>query len=670
MKLKKHIALLAIFFLVTSVGSPAVLASFSDIDSSHDNYDAIRYMQAENIVAGYSDGTFKPDQTINRAEFTKIIMGAIGKEAANGSGCFTDVKNEWFAPYVCGAKSLNIIGGYADGTFKPGKEINFAEAAKIIAKAFGLSSGTDPVWYKPFVSALGEKSAIPTSIGSFSKNVTRGEMAEMIYRLKGNVDTKTSVSYRTLAGEPLPTTLQITSIGASSAMPMTLLTITGTGFDTNSDIKVRFSDGKDFKVDVPSAELTYQSLKVAVPPMFAEGELTSGQVSVQLVETKGEGTMLSNAEPLQIQELPTPKGAAGVATYDLLSGAVSEADTLLSGIKGTSLDTSEIAQSLQTQKNSLETLATDVKLVMNDSSKTFELGTYDGNKIVIGSKDLKKVDRMIMGMLMAQGGETASVSFLDRILGVNPAFAVESAECMAKEAKSLSDQLGTEGEPDVALSTGYYGGATKSINCKTAESFKTGFLLVGGDVALTLGFLVAIGGWPAAAVVYPAALMVYLTLAGGMGMIGVGGALGQGTEGAKQLVLNGVQMVEDQLRDIIVGKVLDKIGEKASAVYDMITGSISLYDAFHEARNEIEGCVEPRTDTLEKCSDACDAQSQSNQTTYGDCQTSCKSTWFSVDLLKWSDCSNVCIGVWQKGLSGVSDCNAACQDAYNKSKCK
>jgi hypothetical protein len=64
-------------------------AFFSDVSSGHVNYDAIKYVQDNGIVSGYQDGTFKPDKTINRAEFTKIIVAARFPTAAIDS-CIAD----------------------------------------------------------------------------------------------------------------------------------------------------------------------------------------------------------------------------------------------------------------------------------------------------------------------------------------------------------------------------------------------------------------------------------------------------------------------------------------------------------------------------------------------------------------------------------------------------
>lgn len=186
-KITIGIATLAVFALFVSV----TFASFLDVSTYHTYYDAITYVQDEGIVDGYDDGTYKPDQTINRAEFTKIIVNSQYDEdqielCALQDHVFSDFDhNEWFTPYVCIAKQNGIIDGYPDGTFQPANTINFAEAAKIIVNGFQYDADedTDP-WYQGYVDVLEDNNAVPDSITAMDQEVTRGEMAEIIYRLE------------------------------------------------------------------------------------------------------------------------------------------------------------------------------------------------------------------------------------------------------------------------------------------------------------------------------------------------------------------------------------------------------------------------------------------------------------------------------------------------------
>ncbi|MBN1494911.1 S-layer homology domain-containing protein [Candidatus Peregrinibacteria bacterium] len=173
--------------------------AFPDVYSSHPNFDAINYVEAEGIVEGYEDGTYKPDNTINRAEFTKILIESKYEDTQIDNCAFNEqfpdvALTAWYAKYVCMARNEGIVDGYADGTFKPGSLINFAEASKIIVNTYEYPTGTSEIWYRPFVEVLQDKKAIPTSIASVNEDITRGEMAEMIYRLMENITNKASAN--------------------------------------------------------------------------------------------------------------------------------------------------------------------------------------------------------------------------------------------------------------------------------------------------------------------------------------------------------------------------------------------------------------------------------------------------------------------------------------------
>jgi hypothetical protein len=205
---------LGMLLLSSSAFAMEPLKPFSDVPSGSEYYDAISYLQTEGIVDGYADGTFKPYQTINRAEFTKIIVETSGySPSTDPSGydiyslqglTFTDLEDgAWYNPYLREAKKQGFIDGYPDGTFKPATEINFVEATKIIVTSTGgdfAGAGYPPEdWYHKYVNILDGNNGIPTTINSFDQKITRGEMAEMLYRLKTNETSKPSSSYDELA---------------------------------------------------------------------------------------------------------------------------------------------------------------------------------------------------------------------------------------------------------------------------------------------------------------------------------------------------------------------------------------------------------------------------------------------------------------------------------------
>lgn len=175
---------------------------FSDLSEENENYSAVKYLYEKKVVKGYDDGSFKAYKTINRAEFLKILM-ELSEYEVSGENCFSDVSDQWFAPYICTAAELGLVKGYDDGTFRPAKDINFAEASKIIVNTLALETdgSNDETWYHSYVSAMELLSAIPTSIDKFDKDITRGEMSEMVYRIHAKKTGEKSTSYRELSGE-------------------------------------------------------------------------------------------------------------------------------------------------------------------------------------------------------------------------------------------------------------------------------------------------------------------------------------------------------------------------------------------------------------------------------------------------------------------------------------
>lgn len=194
--------------LLVSMVALAVMAgpvfAFSDVDYYSDNYEAINYLFEEGVVEGYGDGTYKAENHISRAEFLKIVMEAsahldvIFDQGLEGKNCYSDVRDEWFAKYVCEATKLGLVKGYSDGKFRPEQEVNFVEAAKIVVNAMDLeipNLENELNWFDKYVYALENQSAIPKSISTFSYEVTRGDMAEIVWRINEEPENIASTNY-------------------------------------------------------------------------------------------------------------------------------------------------------------------------------------------------------------------------------------------------------------------------------------------------------------------------------------------------------------------------------------------------------------------------------------------------------------------------------------------
>ncbi|MFC1810277.1 beta-propeller domain-containing protein [Patescibacteria group bacterium] len=176
------LGILATFLVATNTASAA---SFSDVPTNYEYSEAVGYLQDAGAVQGYSDGTYKPANTIIRAEFVKIILEAAGIEPG-GSNCFPDVTDQWFAPYVCKAKDEGLVQGYPDGTFKPERPINFIESGKVVTEGLGLDQNDayQDAWFHKYVKSVEGEEAIPPSVETFDQYLSRGEMAEMVWRVE------------------------------------------------------------------------------------------------------------------------------------------------------------------------------------------------------------------------------------------------------------------------------------------------------------------------------------------------------------------------------------------------------------------------------------------------------------------------------------------------------
>ncbi len=173
-----------------------LLNLFSDVEETSLYSEAIDYVYEAGIVEGYSDGTYQPEISINRAEFTKILMEAKypGESTATES-CFSDVpSNEWYTPTVCNAKEKNIVDGYDDGTFKPSQSVNIAEALKITLEVyFDSIPSVSGEWYQKYWDYAEDEGLLLSEWSNPAEELSRGAMAELIYRIAtGNSSTVTS----------------------------------------------------------------------------------------------------------------------------------------------------------------------------------------------------------------------------------------------------------------------------------------------------------------------------------------------------------------------------------------------------------------------------------------------------------------------------------------------
>lgn len=185
-------AYLCVCVAVLFIPRVAGASGFMDIDESHVYRDAILFLQQEEIVNGYPDKTFRPDRRVTRAEAVKIIVSLRGSDEGACSSvkdAFTDVSAEaWYARFVCMGLEEKIIERSDTKLFRPHDRLNVGEISAMLAREYELllTGKTEP-WYASSVEAMGEARALPAGIEAAGEYVTRGQLAEMLWRLERGV---------------------------------------------------------------------------------------------------------------------------------------------------------------------------------------------------------------------------------------------------------------------------------------------------------------------------------------------------------------------------------------------------------------------------------------------------------------------------------------------------
>ncbi|CEQ22242.1 putative S-layer protein [[Clostridium] sordellii] len=200
-------------------------------------------------VNGYEDGTFRPDNSITRAEFVKLVNKYFGfniKEEIN----FSDINtNDWYYNDICIASKSGYINGYEDKTFKPNKTITREEVSKILIT---IKNKQDNVydklnkypdknkvsnWAKPYVEGAIEQGYLKGNDSGFlnpTNNITRAESITILSRVSKE---KPEIKDETKNEPPVITAKE------------NLILEVGQKFDT-SMLNVKVSDKEDKNLDV------------------------------------------------------------------------------------------------------------------------------------------------------------------------------------------------------------------------------------------------------------------------------------------------------------------------------------------------------------------------------------------------------------------------------------
>jgi len=227
-------------FHTVSAQEVQTIQFFSDLNVDSLIGQAAANLREEGVISGYPDGTFQPHKPVNRAELAKFLLLAKGRtvDMKHNNGRFPDVKEgEWYVKYIIDAADLGIISGYPSGNFKPAQTVNTAEFLKMLSKTFDLPEDLpqdfadvdSSAWFAPYVGNVQELDLFPERGVTFlepSRDMTRGEVAVALYRV---MRPKLEVLNNGGGGGSTPLYTGTTTISVRSANENPQLTMTYSG---------------------------------------------------------------------------------------------------------------------------------------------------------------------------------------------------------------------------------------------------------------------------------------------------------------------------------------------------------------------------------------------------------------------------------------------------------
>ncbi|MGD6842200.1 S-layer homology domain-containing protein [Bacillus infantis] len=195
--------------LAAPAGAAAASASFPDVPTGHWAYNEITALADKGIINGYSDGSFKPSQLLNRGQAAVLFTNALGLEVPENLNVFKDLKStSYFAQYAAAVEANGVFGGYANGNFGAGDNLTREQMASVLVRAFDLKDTGEAVnvadlskahaSHQANVKILVQNGVSVVSDNNFrpKETVSRAQFATFLYRamvLTGKINENADV---------------------------------------------------------------------------------------------------------------------------------------------------------------------------------------------------------------------------------------------------------------------------------------------------------------------------------------------------------------------------------------------------------------------------------------------------------------------------------------------
>ncbi len=198
--MKKIVAIVIALAMMLSISISVQASNFSDT-SGHKLEENINRAVEIGFINGFTDGTFRPDQALTRAQFCKMLCEALGVHDFMNLD-FSDVKYEdWYYEHVSSAVAYGFITGFTDNTFRPNEPVTRYQAALILSRVIDLKtttgrssysdSGSVPAWAQSgveFAASSGFFDSFISDTFSGDRSMTRAEAATVLAAMHDSFD--------------------------------------------------------------------------------------------------------------------------------------------------------------------------------------------------------------------------------------------------------------------------------------------------------------------------------------------------------------------------------------------------------------------------------------------------------------------------------------------------
>ena len=321
--------LCVILLLFPAPARAAVSSSFADI-ADPATAAAVETLRVMGVLDGYSDGTFRPDTSLNRAQFCKMVILATGTEKELGRYAvitvFPDVKpSHWAASYInLAARGQEIIKGYSDGMFHPERTVTLAQAVTILLRLLGYKdSDVGGVWPDGYM-AVADSTGLTEGLASDASAPLERAQAAILFSNLLRADTASGAAFYSLSDETTLTSFD----GAAGTMVTSDKTYDMLTFRSSIGLvgnrgQVVLRDGKALTF-LPAA-----AGKTSVPTgaVIVQSDRSTRGFSA-LTGDRTDYSIYKNGAPASVSDLR----AGDVATYSAQTNAVSVCDTRLTAL--------------------------------------------------------------------------------------------------------------------------------------------------------------------------------------------------------------------------------------------------------------------------------------------------------------------------------------------------